>query len=160
MPRNARSALLAGLTVCLFAAGCSTSTNSPSNGPAAAARPDPQAADRIEGAWRGAMLVNDEAVAGKLSAEQLAQLETMKMGMEFRSDGLLVLTGVHDGRPYTSRNQWKVVKQTGEEITIRSIEPSGAEKEIVLVFEGEDVFLLPVKTEVADLGAMRFERLR
>lgn len=160
MPGNARFVLLAGLTIGLAAAGCSSSTSAPSNGPAAAARPVPRAADRIEGAWRGSMLVNDEEVTGKLSAEQLAQLETMKMGMEFRSDGLLVLTGVHDGRPYTSRNQWEVVQQTGEEITIRSIEPSGAEKEIVLVFEGEDVFLLPVKTEVADLGAMRFERLR
>jgi hypothetical protein len=106
------------------------------------------------------MLVDDDAVAGKLSAEQLAQLEAMEMGMEFRPDGSLLLTGVHGGQPYTSRNQWKLVQDAGDEVTIRSIEPSGAAKEIVLVFKGEDVFLLPVKTEVAELGAMRFQRLR
>ena len=106
------------------------------------------------------MLVDDDAVSGKISDQQRAQLEAMQMGMEFRDDGVLVLTGVHNGQPYTSRNQWKLLKESGEEALILSTEPSGAEKEIVLVFEGEDVFLLPMKTEVAELGAMRFERLR
>jgi hypothetical protein len=80
--------------------------------------------------------------------------------MEFHPDGSLLLTGVAGDKPYTSRNQWELVREDGQEITIKSIEPSGQEKEIVLVFEGDDVFLLPMKTEVAELGAMRFERLR
>jgi hypothetical protein len=106
------------------------------------------------------MLIDDEAVAGKLTAEELARLEGLEMGMEFHPDGSLLLTGVAGDKPYTSRNQWELVREDGQEITIKSIEPSGQEKEIVLVFEGDDVFLLPMKTEVAELGAMRFERLR
>ena len=130
------------------------------NSPAAASAPVRSPGERIAGSWQGMMIVDDEAVAGKIPAEKLAALDAMQMGMEFGIDGSLVLTGVHNGQPYTSRNRWKLVGEQGEEATILSTEPSGAEKEIVLVFEGEDVFLLPMKTEVADLGAMRFERLR
>ena len=127
---------------------------------AAGAVPVRSVGERIAGSWQGSMLLNDEAVAGKIPPENLAELEAMQMGMEFREGGVLVLTGVHNGQPYTSRNQWKLLRESAEEATILSIEPSGAQKEIVLVFEGEDVFLLPVQTEVAELGAMRFERLR
>ena len=146
------------LTVCLPLCGCITERSS-DTAPAATAAVR-TAGERIAGAWQGSMLLNDEAVAGKIPPENLAALEGMQMGMEFRADGVLVLTGVHNGQPYTSRNRWKLMRESGEEATILSTEPSGAEKEIVLVFEGEDVFLLPVETEVAELGAMRFERLR
>ncbi len=147
-------ALLAGWLLC----GCGMRPGEgAATGSTAAVR---SPGERIAGSWQGTMLVDDEAVAGKLSAEQFAALDAMQMGMEFGHDGSLVLTGVHDGKPYTSRNQWKLLRESGEEAIILSSEPSGAEKEIVLVFEGEDVFLLPMKTEVAELGAMRFERLR
>jgi hypothetical protein len=147
-------AFLTGWLLC----GCSTDSGPAATVPASAAARSP--GERIAGSWQGAMLVDDEAIEGKLSADQRSALEAMQMGMEFRGDGVLVLTGIHDGRPYTSRNQWKLLRESGEEATILSTEPSGSEKEIVLVFEGEDVFLLPMKTEVAELGAMRFERLR
>ena len=149
--------LAAALVAGWLFAGCGTR-----GGPAAppAARTSRPAAERIAGAWQGTMLVDDEAVAGKLSEQELAQLSELQMGMEFRADGSLLLTGVANDKPYTSRNQWELVRDDGQEVTIKSIEPSGQEKEIVLVFEGDDIFLLPMKTEVAELGAMRFERLR
>ena len=148
-------ALLAGWLL----SGCKTeSGDAASSGPQSPALRSP--GERIAGSWQGTMIVDDDAVAGKISPEKLAALDAMQVGMEFGADGSLVLTGVHEGRPYTSRNQWKLLRESGDEATILSTEPSGAEKEIVLVFEGEDVFLLPMKTEVADLGAMRFERLR
>lgn len=138
--------------------GCDRAASGPARQPAqAAARP---AGERITGVWRGTMLVDDEATAGKLDDQQRAELEAMQMGMEFLADGSLLLTGVHHDKPYTSRNRWELLRAAGDEITIKSVEPSGHEKEIVLVFEGEDVFLLPMKTEVAELGAMRFERVR
>lgn len=148
--------LLAALAAGWLLSGCSTS----SNDTPPTARSPRAASERIAGAWQGMMLVDDEAVAGKLSQQQVAQLASLEMGMEFREDGSLLLTGLHNGEPYTSHNQWKVLREGDDEVTIRSIEPSGAQKEIVLVFEGDDVFLLPMKTEVAELGAMRFERLR
>lgn len=147
-------ALLSGWLLC----GCSRESGSIEDGSVPAVSRSP--GERIAGAWQGSMLVDDDAVEGKISAQQRANLEAMQMGMEFRDDGSLVLTGVHNGQPYTSRNQWKLLRVSGEEALILSTEPSGAEKEIVLVFEGEDIFLLPMKTEVAELGAMRFERLR
>ena len=147
-------AVLSGWLLC----GCSKDSGRIEDSPVAAASRSP--GERIAGAWQGSMLVDDDAISGKISDQQRAQLEAMQMGMEFRDDGSLVLTGVHNGQPYTSRNQWKLLRESGQEATILSTEPSGNEKEIVLVFEGEDVFLLPMKTEVAELGAMRFERLR
>ncbi|MEX2027416.1 MAG: hypothetical protein WEH44_08945 [Pirellulaceae bacterium] len=148
------AALLSGWLLC----GCSHESGTMEDSSVSAASRSP--GERIAGAWQGSMLVDDDAVEGKISDQQRAQLEAMQMGMEFRDDGSLVLTGVHDGQPYTSRNRWKLLRESGEEALILSTEPSGAQKEIVLVFEGEDVFLLPMKTEVAELGAMRFERLR
>jgi hypothetical protein len=143
--------LAAALAAGWLFSGCGTSGAGP--GASKAANVPRSAAERIAGAWQGTMLIDDEAVAGKLTAEELARLEGLEMGT-------LLLTGVAGDKPYTSRNQWELVREDGQEITIKSIEPSGQEKEIVLVFEGDDVFLLPMKTEVAELGAMRFERLR
>jgi hypothetical protein len=53
-----------------------------------------------------------------------------------------------------------VVKVEEGQITIKSIETNGKETDAVLMFENDDSFLMPLKTEVANLGAMRFERLR
>ncbi|HZL87280.1 MAG TPA: hypothetical protein VFB96_02800 [Pirellulaceae bacterium] len=149
--------LAAALAAGWLFSGCGTSAAGPASKAARVAR---STQERIAGAWQGTMLIDDETVAGKLTDQQLAELQALEMGMEFRSDGTLLLTGIVGDKPYTSRNQWELVRDGGKEITIKSIEPSGQEKEIVLVFEGDDVFLLPMKTEVAELGAMRFERLR
>ena len=47
-----------------------------------------------------------------------------------------------------------------DQITIRTIEASGKATDAVLMLESDDAFLMPLKTEVANLGAMRFERMR
>ena len=149
--------LAAALAAGWLLSGCGTQAKTDSAPRVASLRP---AAERIAGAWQGTMLVDDEAVAGKLSEPEVAQLAALQMGMEFRDDGSLLLTGMAGDKPYSSRNQWELIGEDGQEVTIKSIEPSGQEKQIVLVFEGNDIFLLPMKTEVAELGAMRFERLR
>ena len=114
----------------------------------------------LEGQWQGQMVL-DEEVESQLPPAQVAKLKSMTMGMEFQQGGRLILAGVKDnGQPYESEAAWEVVKATDDQITIRSIEASGKETDAVLMFEDDDVFLMPLKTEVANLGAMRFERLK
>jgi hypothetical protein len=51
-------------------------------------------------------------------------------------------------------------------LTIKSTEQSGTQKDIHIEFDGQDIFFIPVngrpqpEAEVAELGAMRFTRLR
>jgi len=115
---------------------------------------------RLEGQWQG-QIVLDEDAQRNLPPAQVAKLQSMTMGMEFLPDGKLVLAGLKDdGKPYQSYGAWRIVKVEDDNITIKSIEASGKETDAVLMFESDDSFLMPLKTEVANLGAMRFERLR
>jgi hypothetical protein len=95
-----------------------------------------------------------------LSPENIEALRKMQMGIAFGADGKMVLSGDNNGVPYASEGKWELVKDEGEQLTLKSIETSGEQKDIVLMFEGADVFYMPLKTEVANLGAMRFERMR
>ncbi|MGI8978024.1 MAG: hypothetical protein ACR2FY_02240 [Pirellulaceae bacterium] len=114
----------------------------------------------LEGQWQGQMIL-DEEVKKQLPPAQVAKLQSMTMGMEFQPGGRLILAGMKDdGKPYESEAAWEVVKATDDQITIKSIEANGKETDAVLMFEDDDVFLMPLKTEVANLGAMRFERLK
>ncbi len=116
--------------------------------------------ERLAGQWQGQMILDDEALK-LLPADKIEKLRGTQMGMEFRPDGKLILVGVKDdGKPYQSEGTWQLIKVEGSHVTIRSTESSGKESDAVLMFEGDDTFLLPLKTEVANLGAMHFERLR
>jgi hypothetical protein len=120
----------------------------------------PAPVERLPGAWHGQMIVYHEEVQGKLPPEKIAALEQMQMDFQFQPDGSMSLSGVDQGRAYTNNGRWEVVKQEGDLLTIKSTEQSGAIKDINIEFDGADMFYIPVKTEVAELGAMRFTRLR
>ena len=76
------------------------------------------------------------------------------------------LSGVHAGRAYTSEGRWQAVKQEGDLLTVKSTEQTGKQSDINIEFDGKDTFYIPVSAapapgaEVAELGAMRFTRLR
>ena len=114
----------------------------------------------LQGQWQGQMVLQEDAKK-KLTDKQIAKLEAMTMGMEFQPEGKLVLVGLKDdGEPYESLGAWQVVEARDDQITIKTFEENGKATEAVLMLESDDTFLMPLKTEVANLGAMRFERLR
>ena len=137
------TSLLAALALSL---GCSSKTTPPSQ--------------RLPGKWYGKMIVHHESVGNALTPAQIADLEKMEMGIEFTKDGAMVLSGVNNNVPYQSAGKWQFIGQEGDILTIKSIESDGNQKDVVIVFEGNDEFSMPLKTEVANIGAMKFERLR
>jgi hypothetical protein len=120
----------------------------------------PAAVERLPGKWHGEMIVYEDAVQGVLPPEKIAELEKMQMDFEFRSDGTMALSGAHQGQAYTTQGQWQLIKQEGDLLTIKSVEEGGGAKDINIEFDGSDTFFVPLQTEVAELGAMRFTRLR
>src|SRR5437016_645605 len=125
----------------------------------------PAPAERLPGKWHGEMIVYEETQT-KLPPEQVAQMSQTQYDFEFRPDGTMALSGVDSGRAYTSEGRWQSVKQDGDLLTIKSTEQSGKQKDINIEFDGKDTFYIPVAApltqgaEVAELGAMRFTRLR
>jgi hypothetical protein len=114
----------------------------------------------LQGQWQGQMVLDEDAEK-QLRPAQVAKLKAMTMGMEFQPDGKFILAGLKDdGEPYESLGAWEVVEAKDGQITIKTIEANGKATDAVLMFESDDSFLMPLKTEVANLGAMRFERLR
>jgi hypothetical protein len=120
----------------------------------------PNPAQRLPGKWQGQMIVYEDAVAGKLTPEQIAELAQKKLGLEFVADGTMHTSGEVQGQAYTKLGRWQVVSEEGDLLTIQSTEEGGQAKDVNIEFEGADTFYIPLKTEVAELGAMRFERLR
>jgi hypothetical protein len=125
----------------------------------------PPAVERLPGKWRGEMIVYDETQA-KLPPQKIAEMSQMQWDFEFRTDGSMALTGVNSGQAFNTEGRWQTVKQDGDLLTIKSTEQSGTQKDINIEFDGIDTFYIPVngrpapEAEVAELGAMRFTRLR
>ena len=120
----------------------------------------PSPVDRLPGRWQGQMIVYEDAVAGKLTPEQVAALAQQRLALDFAPDGTMVTTGEIQGQAFSTPGRWQVVAEEGELLKIQSTEEGGQTKDVNIEFEGSDVFYIPLKTEVAELGAMRFERLR
>jgi hypothetical protein len=125
----------------------------------------PAAAERLPGKWHGEMIVYEET-QGKLSADEMATLSQMKWDFDFRTDGTMILSGVNSGASFATEGKWQTVKQDGDLLTIKSTEQEGPQKDINIEFDGKDTFYIPFnvrprpEAEVAELGAMRFTRLR
>jgi hypothetical protein len=125
----------------------------------------PAPAERLPGKWHGEMIVYDETRA-KLPPEIYARLAMTQYDFEFRTDGTMALSGVESGQAYASEGRWQTVKQEGDIMTIKSTEQTGKQKDINIEFDGKDTFYIPLAapleqgTEVAELGAMRFTRMR
>jgi len=120
----------------------------------------PPPAQRLPGKWHGKMIVDRESVGSSLTAQQIADLEKMEMGIEFTKEGAMVLSGVNNNQPYQSAGKWQFITQEGDQLTIKSLESDGTQKDVIILFDGTDKFHMPLKTEVANIGAMTFERLR
>jgi hypothetical protein len=120
----------------------------------------PPAAERLPGKWQGQMIVYEDSVQGKLTPEQISQLSQQQMGLEFATDGTMVTSAQVNGQASSANGRWEVVTQEGDLLTIKSTEPSGKAKDVNIEFEGADTFYIPLQTEVAELGAMKFTRLR
>ena len=121
----------------------------------------PQAVERLPGLWHGEMIVYEDSVQGRLPPEKIAELTQMQMDFEFRPDGTMALSGMNEGKAYTTEGRWSMVKQEGNLLTIQSTEQGQqAAKDINIEFDGSDTFYIPLETEVAELGAMRFTRMR
>ena len=113
----------------------------------------------IHGTWQGTIVMNEQTAA-KMEQPELEAVRSMKMEMSFQPDGVLMLTGEANGTPYTSENHWTKVAAEGNKVTIKAVNKEGKEKDIDMIFEGSDTFSMPLKTEVADLGVMKFQRVR
>lgn len=120
----------------------------------------PAPVERLPGKWQGQMIVYEDAVAGKLSPEQIEELSQKRLGLDFAADGTMVTSGEVQGQSYSKAGHWQIVSQEGDLLTILSTEEGGQPKDVNIEFDGADTFYIPLKTEVAELGAMRFERLR
>jgi hypothetical protein len=125
----------------------------------------PSPAQRLPGKWHGQTIVYEETRA-KIPAEIADRLAQVQYDFEFRPDGTMALSGVESGQAYSSEGRWQAIKQNGELMTIKSTEHTGKEKDINIEFDGKDTFYIPLAAplaqgaEVAELGAMRFTRLR
>jgi hypothetical protein len=151
------------LTVLLSSglSGCGGAPSAPATAstPNSASTPQTAVAPKITGTWQGQMEINP-AAAKDLTPEKIANLQQMKLEMTFQENGTLQLRGETNGQPYTSQNRWKLISATGSKVTIESTDAGGQTKPIDLLFDNADAFHMPLQTEVADLGAMKFQRLR
>ena len=120
----------------------------------------PPAAERLPGRWQGHMIVYEDSVQGKLTPEQISQLSQQQLGLEFAADGTMVTSAEVNGRATSASGNWELVTQEGDLLTIKSTEQGGQAKDVNIEFDGADTFYIPLKTEVAELGAMKFTRLR
>jgi hypothetical protein len=119
----------------------------------------PAPVQNLPGAWQGTIVVNEDGVKGSLKEDEVAKLKQMKMELAFHADGRLTVKGSDGNKPYTSEAKWELVGVDGNTVTIKSTEGSD-EKVIDIRFDDKDSFTTPLKTERADLGAMKFRRLR
>jgi hypothetical protein len=125
----------------------------------------PAPVQRLPGKWHGEMIVYEEELQGKLPPEKIAALAQMQMDFEFCSDGTMTAAGANAGQAAASRGKWQMVKQEGDILTIQSSEEGGPAEHKNFEFDGQDIFYMPIQASlgehgVADLGAMRFTRLR
>ena len=125
----------------------------------------PLPAERLPGKWHGEMHVYEET-QGKLSEDEMKMFSQMQWDFDFRNDGTMVLSGVNSGAAFATEGKWQTVKQDGDLMTIKSTEQTGSQKDINIEFDGKDTFYIPFnvrprpEAEVAEIGAMRFTRLR
>jgi hypothetical protein len=120
----------------------------------------PPPAQRLPGKWYGKVVLEKESIGNSLTPAQIADLSKMEMAIEFSPDGKMDSSGVQNNSPYKTQGKWQFISQEGDVLNINTIEATGQQKPAVLVFEGNDNFTIPLKTEVANIGGMKFERVR
>lgn len=114
---------------------------------------------QLEGTWTSEVII-DEAEAAKADAETVAVIKSMKMQMTFTEDGKLQLAGETNGRSYQDENDWQFIDQTENVLKIKSVTTDGKEKDLEFYFNDSNSFDMPINLETAQLGAIRFTRVR
>jgi hypothetical protein len=113
----------------------------------------------LEGTWT-AQLVIDEAEAAKADPGTVDLIRSMKMEMTFTDDGRLKLVGETNGQPYQDENTWQYLGQQDNVLKIMSVTSDGKQKEHEFFFNDANTFEMPLAIETAQVGAMRFTRVR
>jgi hypothetical protein len=130
-----------------------------SNAPETAEAPAESIDVRLEGTWTSQVIIN-EAEAAKVDAETIAVIKSMKMEMTFTEDGKLQLAGEDNGTAYQDENTWQLVDQSDNVLKIKSVTTDGKEKDLEFFFNDSNSFDMPLNLETAQVGAMRFTRVR
>jgi hypothetical protein len=71
-----------------------------------------------------------------------------------------VTSGAVNGQAFSNPGRWQVVSEEGELLSIQTEEQGGKKAQVNIEFDGGDTFYIPLQTEVAELGAMKFTRVR
>lgn len=113
----------------------------------------------LAGTWVSQVFINEEEAA-KADANAVEVIKSMKMEMTFTPDGKLQLAGETNGQSYDAENQWSVVEMQDNVLKIKSITPEGKEKDLEFFFNDSNSFDMPLNLETAQVGALRFTRVR
>ena len=151
MPRFLCAALLIALAAL---SGCGGSTE-----PKSAEVPTETIDVDLEGTWSSEVVIN-EAEAAKADANAVEVIKSMKMEMTFTPDGKLQLAGETNGQSFDAENQWSLVDMQDNVLKIKSITPEGKEKDLEFFFNDSNSFDMPLNLETAQVGALRFTRVR
>lgn len=148
---------IGGMLIGVAFTGCGSKE---SGGPAANAEAKPSGPHQLIGAWHGEVWVDEAQASQVLTQDQLKAVKGTMMDVEFKADGEMVLSGVNNGKPYTTTGKWELVKQEGPRVVIKSVEAEGAEKEILVRIESQDEFSMSLPDPITRMGAMQFRRMR
>jgi len=118
----------------------------------------------LAGTWTSQVFINEEEAA-KADANAVEVIKSMKMQMTFiagddQQSGKLQLVGETNGQSYDAENQWSLVDMQDNVLKIKSITPEGKEKDLEFFFNDSNSFDMPLNLETAQVGALRFTRVR
>ena len=113
----------------------------------------------LQGTWSSEVIMN-EAEAAKADPNAVEVIKSMKMEMTFTPDGKLQLVAERNGQIRRDENTWEFVEQNDNVLKINSITPQGKGKELEFFFNDSNSFDMPLNLETAQVGAMRFTRVR
>jgi hypothetical protein len=127
--------------------------------PKTAEAPKEQIDVQLEGTWQSQIII-DEQQAAKAKPEAVELIKSMKMEMTFRDDGTMSIVGETNGQQYEDENRWDLVDLSDNKLTIKSIAADGKEQPHDFYFNDSNSFDMPLSIDTAQVGALRFTRVR
>lgn len=127
--------------------------------PKTAEAPKEQIDVQLEGTWQSEVIIN-EAEAAKAKPEAVDLIKSMKMEMTFREDGTMSIVSETNGQSYEDENRWDLVDLSDNKLTIKSITADGKEQPHDFYFNNSNSFDMPLSIDTAQVGALRFTRVR
>ncbi len=123
---------------------------------------------KLVGKWQGSPVLDDAAIQQKLGEAgqgpvmkkvvetSIEAAKSLTMDLQFNADG----TMSSSGRVGQSSGTWEVLNEEGPHATLKTIESAGNEKQIEITFETDDTFSMPLPGPLADIGTVRFQRVK